>query len=225
MHIDIITLFPTMFDSLTTVSILKRALDRGLFSLNIHDLRQWTKGIHKQADDRPFGGGPGMVMMVEPIHKAVTSLKKQSGSQVVRTILMSAKGSRYSQEKAYSLSKLDHLILICGHYEGVDERVALHIADEEISIGDFVLTGGEIPAMTITDSVVRLIPGVLGDDNSIIEESHSQPGYLEYPQYTRPENYNGWTVPSVLLSGNHSQIQSWRHDQTSLVKPKRGFNK
>jgi len=213
MIIDILTIFPSMFTGPLTESILKRAQQKGLVDIQIHDLRQFTTDSHHTTDDRPYGGGPGMVMLVEPIDKALKSLKSQSTKdEGLRTILTAASGQAFTQTKAQEYSKLDHLIIIAGHYEGVDQRVEDHLVDESISIGDYVLTGGELPAMVITDAVSRLIPGVLGDPESIVDESHSQDGYKEYPQYTRPETYNDWLVPDVLLSGNHAAIAKWRQD-------------
>lgn len=208
MIIDILTLFPKMFDGPLTESIIKRAQVNQLVTIRIHDLRQWTKDLHHTTDDRPYGGGPGMVMLVEPIDKALQSLKTSDS----KIILTAASGTTFTQAKAVEYSKLKHLIIIAGHYEGVDQRVADHLVDESISVGDYVLTGGELPAMIISDTVTRLLPGVLGDPASIVEESHSQPGYKEYPHYSRPESYNGWDVPKILLSGDHAVIAKWRQD-------------
>lgn len=218
MTIDILTIFPNMFSSPFAESIVKRAVQKELVSINCHDLRDWTTDVHHQVDDRPFGGGAGMVMMVEPIDKALEDLKRQASREkqqnVTKTILLSAKGTRYTQQKAQSLSQVDHLILVCGHYEGIDQRVYDHLVDEVISIGDYVLTGGELPAMVLVDSIVRLIPGVVGDQASIIDESHKEPGYIEYPQYTRPAEYKSWSVPQILLSGNHAKIEAWRAENS-----------
>ena len=214
MNIDILTIFPPMFSGPFTESIIKRAQEKQLVSIRLHDLRQWTSDTHHTVDDRPYGGGPGMVMLIEPIDKALTELKSQYQNLKTHVILTSAKGATFTQQKAHSLSQHQHLIFIAGHYEGIDQRVADHLVDEELSIGDYVLTGGELPTMVMVDSIVRLLPGVLGDDQSIIEESHSNPGLLEYPHYTRPENYKGWSVPPVLLSGNHAVIQKWRQEQS-----------
>ena len=208
MKIDILTLFPSMFEGPFDTSMLKKAQDDGLVDINIHNLRKWTKDKHKSVDNRPYGGGPGMILMIEPIDLALKDLKKKK----TKTILLSAKGESYTQVKAKEYSKNKHLILIAGHYEDVDQRVVDNLVDEEISVGDFVLTGGEIPTMIIVDSVVRLLPGVLGASEGLAEESHSKPGYIEYPQYTRPENYNGWKVPEVLLSGNHKVIENWKKE-------------
>ena len=212
MKIDILTLFPSMFEGPFDTSMLKKAQDEKLVEINIHDLRKWTKDKHKTVDDRPYGGGPGMILMVEPIDIALKDLKSSNKDLKSKVILLSAKGEKYSQSKAQKLSKEEHVILIAGHYEDVDQRVVEHLIDEELSVGEYVLTGGEIPTMLIVDSVVRLIPGVLGASEALAEESHSKPGYIEYPQYTRPENYNGWKVPEVLLSGNHKEIENWKKE-------------
>jgi len=235
MKFNIITIFPRIFDSYFNESILKRAQKKGLIKIGVHNLRQWAKDKHKTVDDSPYGGGPGMVFKIEPIYKAVQFLKSKVKSQKsklqdkskkleTRTILFSAKGKQFSQADARRLAKYDQLILICGRYEGVDERVAEHIADEEVSVGNFVLTGGEIPAMIVVDAVSRLIAGVLGKKESLKEESFSGPisyklkakSYLEYPQYTRPENFRGWKVPKVLLSGDHRKIREWQNKQSRI---------
>jgi tRNA (guanine37-N1)-methyltransferase len=210
--IDILTLFPDMFNGPFDASIIKRAESRDLIKVDVHDLRKWGEGERRNVDDRPYGGGVGMIMRVDIIDAALKDLRKNNS----KVILLDATGERYTQAKAVELSKLDHIILIAGHYEGVDHRVHENLVDEVISVGDYVLTGGEIPAMTIVDSVIRLIPGVLGKDESSIDESHKKPGYLEYPQYTRPEDYKGHKVPKVLLSGNHKEIQNWRNKKSGL---------
>lgn len=216
MKFDIITIFPNIFESYFNESIVKRAKKAGLLEIEVHDLRKWAGNKHNTVDDTPYGGGAGMVLRVEPIYESVKSikLKAESSKSKSRVILFSAKGKRFTQEDAKRLSQYDQLIMICGRYEGVDERVAEHIADEEISIGDFVLTGGEIPAMVVTDAVARLISGVLGNEQSAVFESHSEDGYLEHPQYSKPEEFNGWSVPKVLLSGNHSEIEKWRKENS-----------
>ena len=212
MQIDILTLFPEMFAGPFDASIIKRAESRDLIKMEIHDLRKWGEGTRRNVDDRPYGGGVGMILRVDIIDTALKDLRtKQS-----KVILLDATGTRYTQQKAKEFSKLEHLILIAGHYEGVDHRVHEKLVDEVISIGDYVLTGGEIPAMVLVDSVIRLIPGVLGKDESSVDESHKEPGYLEYPQYTRPEDYKGWKVPEVLLSGNHKNINDWRKEKSGL---------
>jgi len=208
MKIDVLTIFPAMFGGVLRESIIGRAADKGLVKIKIHDLRDWTEDVHKSVDAPPFGGGAGMVMRVDVIDKAVKDLKQENS----RVILMDTKGDVYKQSKARELSKLGHFILIVPHYEGVDHRVQSHIADEVISLGNFVLTGGEIPAMAIVDSVVRLIPGVLGNEESLIEESFGDDDscVIEYPQYTRPAEYKSWKVPEILLSGDHKKIKQWR---------------
>lgn len=206
MQIEILTLFPDMFTGPFDASIIKRAESKGLIKVKVHDLRCWGEGERRNVDDRPYSGGPGMLIRVDIIDKALKILKTK-GSKV---ILLDATGKTFTQHKAQELSKIDHLILIAGHYEGVDHRVHEHLVDEVVSIGDFVLTGGEIPAMVIVDSVIRLLPGVLGKDESSFDESHKVPGYLEYPQYTRPEVYRGWKVPDILKSGDHKKIAEWR---------------
>lgn len=214
MQIDVITTLPAMFTGPISESILKRAVDRNIVEIKIHDLRRWTTDDHRTTDDHPYGGGPGMMMMVEPIDVALQALGVKKGTPKQKIVLTSAKGTLFTQQIAQSWKELDRIVFICGHYEGVDERVALNLVDEELRIGDYVLTGGELAAMVMTDAVVRLLPGVLGDDESSLNESHNTPGYLEYPQYTRPENYNGWEVPKVLLSGNHKAIEDWRKTQS-----------
>ncbi len=206
MKIDILTLFPDMFNGPFDASIIKRAESRNLIKTKIHDLRSWGEGERRNVDDRPYSGGPGMIIRVDIIDKALKELKTKDS----KVILLDATGERFTQQKAQELSKHKHLILIAGHYEGVDHRVHEYLADEVISIGDYVLTGGEIPAMVVVDSVIRLLPGVLGKDESSVDESHKVPGYFEYPQYTRPEVYKKWKVPKVLLGGNHAEIDKWR---------------
>jgi tRNA (guanine37-N1)-methyltransferase len=208
--IDVLTLFPDMFSGPFDASIIKRAQSKGLIKIEVHDLRKWGEGERRNVDDRPYGGGVGMLLRVDIIDRALYDLKLKVKSKKLKVILLDATGERFTETKAVELSKTDHLILIAGHYEGVDHRVHEHLVDEVISIGDYVLTGGEIPAMVVVDSVIRLIPGVLGKDESSFDESHKEPGYLEYPQYTRPEDYKGWSVPKILLSGNHKEIDKWR---------------
>ena len=252
MKFNIITIFPQIFDSYFNESILARAQKEKLIDIKIHNLRDYATDKHKTVDDTPYGGGAGMVLKIEPIYRCVTSIKSEiqnspeklclgtSKSETklkTRTILFSAKGKKYTQRDAERLSKYDNIIMICGRYEGVDERVAEHIADEEFSIGEYVLTGGEIPAMIVVDSVSRLLPGVLGNKESLSEESFSlglksaanssqdnnSKLNKEYPQYTKPEEFfpegesalggNGWRVPEVLKSGNHKEIEKWRNEQ------------
>ncbi|OGI15449.1 MAG: tRNA (guanosine(37)-N1)-methyltransferase TrmD [Candidatus Moranbacteria bacterium RBG_19FT_COMBO_42_6] len=236
MRFDIITIFPKIFDSYFSESIIKRAKKNDLVEVKIHNLRDYAQDKHRTVDDTPYGGGAGMVMKIEPIHRAASSIisnfqfpisnktpKSKSQKQKTRIILFSAKGKKFYQKDARRLSKYKQLTLICGRYEGVDERVAKHLADEEISIGDYVLTGGEIPAMVLVDSITRLIPGVLGNPKSLAEESFTKKisnssvaagkissPILEYPQYTKPAEFMGWKVPKVLLSGDHRKIKEWR---------------
>jgi len=220
MKIDILTIFPSMFTGPFDESIVKRAVKEGSVTINIHNLRDWATDNHKSVDDKPYGGGPGMIMRVDIMDRALSDLRKQT-SKKPHVILTSAKGTRYTQQRAQALSKLSHLILIAGHYEGVDQRVYDHLVDEVVSIGDYVLTGGELPTMVLVDTLVRLIPGVLGNPQSLNEESHSKlknENYLEYPQYTRPENYKGWTVPKVLLSGDPKKIKSWQNKSHTTKK-------
>ena len=205
MRFDIITIFPNIFKSYFSESIIKRAQKKGLIKIKIHNLRDYTSDKHKTVDDKPYGGGPGMIFKLEPIYKAVSNLKKSKvKSQKLKVILFSPKGKKFNQKMAKRFSKLDRLIMICGRYEGADERVAKYIVDEEISVGDYVLTGGEIPAMIVVDAVSRFIPGVLGKHESLEEIKGS------YPVYTRPEKFGKWGVPKVLLSGNHKKIDEWR---------------
>jgi tRNA (guanine37-N1)-methyltransferase len=217
---DIVSIFPGMFESPFGDSIIKRACEKGLLDIRFHDLRDYTLNKHRKVDDTPFGGGVGMVMNVEPIARALESIKKEVPK--ARTILLSPGGRPFDQGKASELSHQESLILICGRYEGVDERVRLHFTDEVISIGDYILTGGELPAMVLVEAVSRLIPGVLGDSASIIEESFSE-GMLEYPQYTRPGDYKGFKVPEVLVSGDPKKISAWKKAEalkkTESVRP------
>jgi tRNA (guanine37-N1)-methyltransferase len=207
MKIDILTIFPEMFAGPFDQSIIKRAKDKKLVKIKIHNLRDWTKDKHKTVDDKPFGGGAGMILRIDIIDAAISKLKTLNS----KIILLDATGEKFTQQKAKKFAKFDHLILIAGHYEGVDYRVHEYLADEVISIGDYVLTGGEIPAMTVVDAVTRLIPGVI-ETESLNEESFSQ-NLLEYPQYTRPEKYKTMKVPAILLSGNHEKIKQWRDEQ------------
>ncbi|MBN1585448.1 tRNA (guanosine(37)-N1)-methyltransferase TrmD [Candidatus Uhrbacteria bacterium] len=251
MRFDIITIFPGMFGGYFGESIIKRAAKSGLLDIRVHDLRRWAQGKHRKTDDKPFGGGPGMVMSVEPFYRAVTYLKRLAARNIpvaaspavprrtsprsgdtqlrsgcpaserpkpqpkIRVILTSPKGRTFTHRDAVRLSKYDRVIFLCGRYEGVDERVAKKLADEELSIGNYVLTGGELPAMVMVDAISRHIPGVLGKAESLKEESHAEEGVTEYPQYTRPEIFRTkdgekWPVPPVLLSGDHKRIAEWR---------------
>jgi len=207
MRIDVLTLFPAMFAGPLDESIIKRARQAGILNLAIHNLRDYAHDRHKTVDDRPFGGGPGMLLKPEPIFEAVETLARPE----TRVVLLSPAGRVFNQAIARELARCDDLLLISGHYEGFDERVRQELADDELSIGDFVLTNGALPAMVIIDAVTRLLPGVLGDEASAADESFSQ-GLLEYPQYTRPAEFRGWKVPEVLLNGNHAEIRKWREE-------------
>ena len=218
MKFDIITIFPDIFDSYLNESIIKRAQNKGLIDVGIHNLRDWTEDAHKSVDDKPFGGGLGMVMKTTPIATAVKSLSKKKKAKI---ILFSPRGKKFTQKKATEYAKLDQLIMISGRYEGVDERVAKYIADESISIGDYVLMGGEIPAMTVIETVSRLIPGVIGKKEFLVERSKGS-GFIEYPQYTRPEVFKTkdgkkHTVPKVLTSGNHKKIEEWKAKHGKVI--------
>jgi tRNA (guanine37-N1)-methyltransferase len=215
MLVDILTIFPEMFPPVLGASILKRAQERGTLRVAVHDLRDYTHDKRRTVDDRPYGGGPGMVMKVEPIAEALEAIKRGCAAHRggCRTILMSPQGERLSSAAAKSLAGLTHLLIICGHYEGVDERVKLALVDRSVSIGDYVLTGGELPAMVLVDCVARFIPGVIGHAQATEEESFAE-GWLEYPQYTRPPVFRDLAVPDVLLSGDHEQIAQWRKRQS-----------
>jgi len=214
MRFDILTIFPAIFDSYFGESIINRAREKKIIRINVHDLRRWAGDKHKTVDDTPYGGGAGMVFKIEPIFKALKALK--DAKKKTRIILFSAKGKIFTQKDTRRLAKYDRLIMICGRYEGVDERVAGHLAEEEISIGEYVLTGGEIPAMAVVDSISRLVPGVLGNSQSLNEESFGNCDLktgnsdMEYPHYTKPEIFKKWKVPPVLLSGHHKKIEKWR---------------
>jgi len=210
MRIDILTLFPEMFDGVFSQSILKRAVNKGLLELYTHDIREYSKDKHKRVDDYPFGGGPGMVMMIEPIADCIQHLQKERKYDAI--LFMAPDGHTFNQSKANQLSLYQNIIILCGHYKGVDERVRELFITEEISIGDYVLSGGEIAAMTIVDAVARLLPGVLGDETSALSDSF-QDGLLSPPVYTRPANYKGHLVPNILLSGNERLINDWKLEQ------------
>jgi len=212
MRIDILSLFPKMFDGPFDESIVKRAVDRGLVSLFIHNFREFAHDKHNTVDDYSFGGGEGMVLKPEPLFEAVESIKGTMGDSAGPVILLTPQGRLFCHQIAQELSKEQNLVLICGHYEGVDERVREHLVTDEISIGEYVLTGGELAAMVVVDSVVRLLPGALGSEQAASEDSYAK-GFLEYPQFTRPRVYRGWEVPEVLLSGNHKEIARWRWEQ------------
>jgi tRNA (guanine37-N1)-methyltransferase len=219
MIFNIITIFPKILDSYINESIIKRAIEKNKIKIKMHDLRKWTKDKHKTVDDTPYGGGAGMLLKIEPIYKALKSINLKKRNKKRKIILLSAGGKKWNQKTAEKYSKIDELILICGRYEGVDERVK-HFIDEEISIGDYVLTGGELPAMVMIDSITRLLPDVLGNKESIKEESHTDAGIIEYPQYTKPaifkyrknKKIHELKTPEILLSGNHEKIKKWKLD-------------
>jgi len=217
MLFDILTLFPGLFSGVFDESIVRRAIEAGIISIRIHNIRDYAEGRHSITDDAPYGGGGGMVMKPEPIFGAVEHVLGSQGQQTVaeagaRVILLSPQGMPLTQQMACELSRQEHLVLVCGRYEGVDERIREHLITDEISIGDYVLSGGEIPAMVVIETVTRLIPGVLGDPGATFEDSHME-GLLEYPHYTRPVEYRGWEVPEVLLSGDHALVVQWRREQ------------
>ena len=220
LRFDIVSIFPGMFESPFGESIIQRAREEGLLDIRLHDLRDYSLNKHRKVDDNPFGGGVGMVMNVEPIARAISAVKKEVPE--TRTILLSPGGRPLDQEKAWELSRLPSLTLICGRYEGIDERIRLHYVDEEISIGDYVLTGGELPAMVLVEAISRLLPGVLGDPESVVEESFHD-DLLEYPQYTRPRDYEGFKVPEILVSGDPKKIRDWQKSEalkkTTQVRP------
>lgn len=205
---DVLTIFPEMITGYSDQSILGRAQKNGEIIVKSHDLRNWTTDKHQKVDDTPYGGGAGMVMKVEPFDRALNDVRDQTKKNLV--IITSASGKLFTHADAVRLSEYDQLIFLCGRYEGIDARVEENLVDESFSIGDFVLTGGELPALVMIDAIARHVPGVLGSEDSLIEESHSKEGVLEYPQYTKPEVYKDWSVPEVLLSGNHAKINDWR---------------
>jgi len=221
LRFDILTIFPGMFGCYLDESMIKRAQERKLLDIRVHDLRAWATTKHRQVDDRLYGGSPGMLLKVEPIYrglKALGALKSQKPkvkSKKAYVVLLSPRGTPFTQRVAERLVKHGRIVFICGRYEGVDQRVTEHLIDEEISVGDYILTGGELPAMTVLDAVSRLVPGVIGKEASIVEESHSAEGFIEHPHYTRPEAFSpkkgmSWKVPSVLLSGDHRKVAEWR---------------
>ena len=220
MTFHIITIFPGIFTSYFNESILKRAQQKKILKINVHNLRDWSADKHHRVDDRPYGGGAGMLLMAEPIMRAVKTIRSKVKDKKLKVVLLSAKGKKWTQTMAKRYAKSENVILICGRYEGVDERVK-KVVDEEISIGDYVLTGGEIGTMAIVDSVARLLPGVLGNEDSAVFESHAQLGVLEHPHYTRPEVLEiagkNYRVPKVLLSGNHEKIEKWRKLKSKKV--------
>jgi tRNA (guanine37-N1)-methyltransferase len=210
MHIHILTLFPGMFTGPFNESIINRAVERGLVEISIHNIRDYTSDRHHVVDDYSYGGGPGMVLKPEPIFEAVEEVR---GERDVPVILLTPQGRLFDQHAAAEIAAYEEVILLCGHYEGVDERVREHLAADEISIGDYVLSGGELAAMVVADAAVRQVPGVLGSDESAGEDSYAT-GLLEYPQYTRPQSFRGWEVPEILLSGNHAEVDRWRREQS-----------
>lgn len=235
MQFNIITIFPDLFNSYLEESLIKKAREKGLIKVNIHNLRKWAEDKHQSVDDRPYGGGLGMVLKPEPIYKAVKEIKKNLKNKAAKSkvILFTPRGKKFNQKMAFDFSKLDSLILICGRYEGVDERVSKHVADIELSIGDYDLMGGELPAMIIIETVSRLIPGVLGKPNFLKERVTKTKGFIEYPQYTRPEIFQPflrqgsggqakkgkkWRVPKVLLSGDHKEIEAWRLKRGKVIE-------
>ena len=209
MRIDVVTIFPDLIESVLGFSIVKRAREAGVVDVRVHNLRDWAPGVHRSTDETPYGGGAGMVMRPGPLFDCVESLPRLPESRIV---LLTPQGETFSQAKAHQLARCPHLVLICGHYEGFDERVREHLATEEISVGDYVLTGGELPALIIIDAATRLQPNALGNDESAEDDTFSE-GLLEYPHYTRPPDYRGWRVPDVLLSGHHAEIAKWRRKE------------
>jgi tRNA (guanine37-N1)-methyltransferase len=221
--IDVISIFPKMFNNIINYGVIKEAFNKNLCQLNVYNLREFTDDKHKKIDDRPFGGGPGMIMKIQPIDSVVNFIKKKNNiinKELQKTILLTPKGSRLSQSKLKYFSNLENIIIICGRYEGVDERVRELIADMELSIGDYVLTGGEIPSMVVIDGVIRLLSGVVGKKESLKYESFED-NLLDYPQYTRPPTYKGYKVPEILLGGNHKEIEKWRKEKAINLTKKR----
>ena len=216
MKIDVITLFPELFDAPLRASLLGKAIENGIVHVAVHDLREHGLGKHRSVDDEPYGGGAGMVMRPEPIFDAVEPLKGPD----THVVLLSARGHRLDHGRVATLAQRKHLVLICGRYEGIDERVSEHLVDEEVSIGDYVLAGGELPALVVIEAAARMIPGMLGNPRSLEVESHSD-GSLEHPQYTRPAEFRGWKVPDVLLSGNHAEVERWRREQAQRLTRER----
>lgn len=215
MRFDVLTLFPGLFTGFLSESIIHDAIQRGLFSVNLWDFRNWAKGKHKTVDDRPYGGGPGMVLMCEPIFDCLESVQKEA-EEPGELVMLTPSGERLTQPLVQTLAQKKRLILLCGRYEGFDDRIRQGLKPREISIGDFICNGGEVPAMLLIETIIRLIPDVLGDAQSIVEESHSEAGRLEYPQYTRPREFRGMSVPDILLSGNHGAVARWRREQSDL---------
>ncbi len=213
MRFDVLTLFPEIFQGYLTQSLLKLAIQNELVSIHLWNIRDWATGTHKSVDDRPFGGGPGMVLMPEPVYAAVEAIRPMA-AEPAELVLLTPAGERLTQTVVKELATKRRLMLLCGRYEGFDERIRQGLRPREISVGDFVCNGGEVPAMIVVDTVIRYVPGVLGDPESVTEESHSEAGRLEYPQYTRPREFRGMAVPDILLSGNHPEIARWRREQS-----------
>jgi tRNA (guanine37-N1)-methyltransferase len=222
MKFHLLTIFPDFFEGPFRYGVVARAAEFGALELHVHDLRNWTHDVHRTVDDRPFGGGEGMVLKPEPIFEAVETIWPQRGPKQ-KVILLSAQGRKFTQQTARELVINEELLLICGRYEGVDERVAEHLADEELSIGDYVLSGGELAAAVVVDSVARLLPGVVGNHESTVNESFEESGMLDCPQWTRPADFRGWKAPDVLLGGNHAEIRKWRKqaamEKTARLRP------
>lgn len=222
MRFDVLTLFPEIFTGFTSQSLLKHAIDAGLVSVHTWNIRNWAKGKHQQVDDRPFGGGPGMVMMTEPVVDTVEAVQRMHETPG-RVVMLTPAGETLTQRIVEDLAKVPRLIMLCGRYEGFDDRIRQILNPRELSIGDYVCNGGEVPAMVVVDAVMRLIPGVLGDEQSAADDSHSETGRIEYPQYTRPREYRGLTVPEVLLSGNHQAVAKWRDEESQKRSCRRGL--
>lgn len=220
---DVLTLFPDLFQGYVSQSLLKLAIQAGLVEVHLWNFREWSKDKHQKVDDRPFGGGPGMVLMPEPVVDCVEAIRPRAENPG-RVVMMTPAGRRLTQDLVAELATMPRLILLCGRYEGFDDRIRQVLDPLEISVGDFVCNGGEVPAMVVIDTVIRLIPGVLGDEASAADESHSTPGRIEYPQYTRPREYRGHTVPEILLSGNHAAIARWREGESRRRSEQRSSN-
>jgi tRNA (guanine37-N1)-methyltransferase len=212
---DVLTLFPEIFSGYLTQSLLKLAIEQGLVEIHLWNIRDWARGKHRSVDDRPFGGGPGMILMCEPIFACVEEVQAK-GPETGQLVMLTPTGQRLTQAVVKDLSTQRRLLLLCGRYEGFDERIRQGLKPREISVGDFICNGGEVPAMVVIDTVVRYVPGVLGDPESLVEESHNDPGRLEYPQYTRPRLFRDMEVPAVLLSGNHQAVAHWRAEQSRM---------
>jgi tRNA (guanine37-N1)-methyltransferase len=219
MRFDVLSLFPEIFQGYLTQSLLKLAIQKGLVEIHLWNIRDWAQGKHRSVDDRPFGGGPGMVLMPEPVFAAVEAIREKAAEPGL-LVMLTPTGQRLTQPVVKELARHRRLLLLCGRYEGFDERIRAGLRPREVSIGDFVCNGGEVPAMVMIDTVVRYVPGVLGDPDSLAEESHNDPGRLEYPQYTRPRVFRGMAVPEVLLSGDHQAVARWRQEQ-SLARSRR----